>query len=554
MNHQDKRDELFDLIAALINDAITSEQHQRLERFLAEDAEARQLYFDYVDVHFGLHRWQLREQEAYPLALLREQLAGCPADPAPGRRPIPLLIRYALVAAATLCVSVLVQLFVFSPESPLPAESPRTAEDSLSSPREVEVVPPQQREYVATLGRTAQCVWEQAGTPRRTGWRLLPGECRLREGVAEIRFDGGVLLVMEGPAVLEIQSANAAALIEGKVVLKSDETMEAFTLQTPASTLLDYGTEYAVSVGSSGEDVYVLDGEVRRKPKLKDAGEGKAEQLTAGQAKRYGRLPSSVGTPVDLDEGRFRWKVEDAEGLQPDPNAHLLAYESFDYPFAEIPMAVKADGGFGWAKPWIVRKDAPMTLNAAESLSRPMQASMSAGGAVDHIGTSMMHRQLATPLRLDKDAVYYYSFLFQRHAGDSTRPNAFLFVLRNPQYKEPKQRLVVGVARSNHVVFTHFEGGGARTAFPLDYGKTYFAVGKIVASRDRPDQVFLRIFRPDELVSHREPESWSIVSRPVASDLVLDRLSFHINSQSRQVFDEIRIGTTWASVADTVSE
>ena len=54
----------------------------------------------------------------------------------------------------------------------------------------------------------------------------------------------------------------------GKVVFRSDESAPPFDLHTPNSTLVDFGTEYAVAVGPQGEEVHVFDGEVRRTPNV----------------------------------------------------------------------------------------------------------------------------------------------------------------------------------------------------------------------------------------------------------------------------------------------
>ena len=63
------------------------------------------------------------------------------------------------------------------------------------------------------------------------------------------------------------------------------------------------------------------------------------------------------------------------------------------------------------------------------------------------------------------------------------------------------------------------------------------------------DQVFLRVYGPQEPIDREEPANWSVVGPPIQSDLVFDWLEVHINSHTRQTIDEIRIGTTWAAVA-----
>jgi hypothetical protein len=83
---------------------------------------------------------------------------------------------------------------------------------------------------------------------------------------------------------------------------------------------------------------------------------------------------------------------------------------------------------------------------------------------------------------------------------------------------------------------------------PLSYGETYLLVAKVAASGAHPDQVFLRVYGPQEPVDLQEPANWSSSGPPIESDLVFDWLEIHINSFTRQTIDEIRLGTTGSSV------
>ena len=107
-----------------------------------------------------------------------------------------------------------------------------------------------------------------------------------------------------------------------------------------------------------------------------------------------------------------------------------------------------------------------------------------------------------------------------------------------------RKRLNFGVDRTNEL-FTHLERVGRRMPLPLSYGETYLLVAKVAASGAYPDQVFLRVYGPQEPVDRQEPATWSAVGVPVQSDLVFDWLEIHINSHTRQAIDEIRLGTTW---------
>src|ERR1019366_10226101 len=88
----------------------------------------------------------------------------------------------------------------------------------------------------------------------------------------------------------------------------------------------------------------------------------------------------------------------------------------------------------------------------------------------------------------------------------------------------------------------------ARKPIPMERGVTYLLVAKIAASRSRADQVFLRVYGPNESIEPNETGSWSVQSAPFRSDAVFDWLEVRINSKTRQTIDEVRLGTTWASV------
>ncbi len=555
------RAELQGLLSALCDGELTEAQHARLEELLRADPECRRLYLEYLDLHARLlvHP-RFGGGASFPpepasLATTPGEhspipgAAGDGAAPAPrrGRRRVRQALRYGLVAAGTLAASLLVQL-AWGPAKPQPV-----GDRDLKAAGE-----PALPGYVATLVQAADCAWDEPAGAPRAGARLLPGALRLRKGVARVRFDSGPELVIEGPAALRLDSATAATVVRGKVVFRADETAPPFDLHTPSSTLVDLGTEYAVVVGPEGEEVHVFDGEVQRTPKA--AGAAGTEQLKAGQARRYGPSPQAPGLPMPLEPDRFVRRLEDAGPLAPDPAAGLLAYEGFDYADARALRNGTADGGLGWASPWrpgFARALNPgdrglPPLNVKQGLSRAGAAAPAVGGCFDYTGFAKFYRRLARPVRLDEDGVYYLSFLFRRHGPQADVNNALAILLWTQDDYENKRdgarlRLNIGVAGANQL-FTLLQKVGSRTPVPLSYGETYLLVAKIIASRADPDQVFMRVYGPAEPIEHEEPGSWTVSGPPFRSDLVFDWLQVHANSKTRQVLDEIRLGTTWASV------
>jgi ferric-dicitrate binding protein FerR (iron transport regulator) len=526
------REELQRLLAELCDGQLNEAEHARLQELLDADAECRRLYLEYLDLHARLLTHSALGSGAMPSAY--------PLEAAARRRRTVSVLRYVVVAVGTLAASLLIQWSLSwwpggGASPPTEAQAPA---------------------YVATLVQAAGCVWEGENQPR-AGARLALGELRLRKGAARIVADGGSALLLEGPVVLRLDSGTSATLLQGKVVFQADETAAPFDLHTPTATLVDFGTEYAVAVGPDGEEVHVFNGEVRRT--LNGEGDdGLVEQLTAGQARRYAPAAQAPGQPVPLDEERFIRHLADVEEADGDPAAGLLAYEGFDYKDAEAFRRKQANGGFGWNGPWegFARPLRPgdtnhHALHIAESLSRPGSATPSVGGCFEYLGFSKYYRRLATPVRLDIDRTYYLSFLFRRQGPPADPLNAVAVLLRTNseiRNENSRLRLNIGVGGANQL-FTHLHAVGSRTPLPLDYGTTYLLATKIIARATEPDQVFLRVYGAQEAVERREPETWTVTGPPFQSDLVFEWLEVHINSLTRQTIDEVRLGTTWASVA-----
>ncbi len=524
------RAELLRLLAALCDGEPTAPEHARLEELLDADAECRRVYLEYLDMHARL--------------LVHGDLGqGRTPVPPPAPAVLPLrrwgvrLLRYAAAAALGAAAVLLLQL-----SAPPAPELPPAA-------------PTEPARYIATLAHADHCTWEDAREARATGARLLPGELRLREGVLQVRFDSGPDLLIAGPAHVRLDSASSATVLRGQVLFRGDETAATFDLHTPASHLEDLGTEYAVRVGPEGEEIHVFDGEVRRLSRTRAA-----EHLKAGEARRYAG-PDHPGEPTVLARDTFPLAPPPHV---PDPAAGLLAYEGFAYDDAQALPGGTAAGGVGWLGPWVpgfVRPrdegaEARLVLSPSAGLSRPGAAVPAVGGAVAFTGFTKCYRRLATPLRLDTDGVYYLSYLFRRQGPSPDVVNAVAVLFWTDEQfaqeqrvvaTDPRQRLNVGVGGPNEL-FTHLQGHGARTPLPLSYGETYLLVAKIVAGRTNPDQVFLRVYAPTEPVEAQEPGNWSVVGPSFQSDLVFDWLQVHVNSQTRQTLDEIRLGTTWAAV------
>jgi len=556
----ENRTALLRLLSGLCDQQLSDAEQSRLEELLA-DNESRQLYVQYMDMHARLlhhpaagHHSALPGVDALATVIGGDvEVAGAASNATKLRTTraswsVSRWLSYAAVAAATLAATVLVQLAIL----------PRAVRQSI-----VEQSAKGPPAYLATLSQAADVEWGPATPAYKPGARVVGGEFQIQSGVARLSYGEGIELIVEGPARLVLENESTASLLAGKVVFRGDDASAPFTLNTPASVLVDLGTEYAVEVGASREEVHVFSGEVRRLPKAA-IGPPRAELLGAGEARQYDDV-SAAGKPAAIEPEKFVRTLPAGSAPGANTSERLAAHEAFDYADATALRDETADGGIGFNGPWgggfaraVGEKNGDrIALNNRQSLSREDVPSASIGGSFEHIGFAKYFRRLAEPVRMDVDGVYYVSFLFRREGPPLDPLSSVSVQLRESDELASDQRgdaidlrkrLNFGVDRTNEL-FTHLERVGRRMPLPLSYGETYLLTAKVVAGSVYPDQVFLRVYGPQEPIDREEPSTWSAIGPPIHSDLIFDWLEIHINSSTRQTIDEIRLGTSWSSVA-----
>jgi len=97
--------------------------------------------------------------------------------------------------------------------------------------------------YVAALIRTCDCRWANneetppEGTQFRVGHTL-----NLAAGLVEIAFACGAKAIIEGPAVLELQSEKSGALRSGRLTADVPDDLEGFKIHTPVAQVVSLST------------------------------------------------------------------------------------------------------------------------------------------------------------------------------------------------------------------------------------------------------------------------------------------------------------------------
>jgi ferric-dicitrate binding protein FerR (iron transport regulator) len=245
---------LSDRIERALEGLLSENEWQALQEEIVRDLATRAAYAERAWLHS-----QLRSQ--------RERLPSLLAEPVtlrPKRWPI------ALAAATIAACLTLVACLLFLPRSqPAP------------------VVP-----IVATLTQADNCKWAGSDLPTKVDSKLTAGTLSLVEGIATLKFECGATVTLEAPTTLEVTDSMHCRLVEGTVTAEVPEQAHGFTIVTPDIRVVDLGTRFGVTAGSTGNSqVRVFEGEVEIDG-LKD---GKTKRLTEGNALHVGSSTVPAG-------------------------------------------------------------------------------------------------------------------------------------------------------------------------------------------------------------------------------------------------------------------
>lgn len=136
---------------------------------------------------------------------------------------------------------------------------------------------------------------------------------RLQKGYARITFDYGAEIIVEGPSEFELKAADSVMLHSGRLFAHVPPGAGGFTVTTSCSSIIDLGTEFAVSVDSKGDvDLHTLRGMVSLIPGMKGQ-TARSQILTQGLARRINTAGEVVEIPLQRD--RFARLISSASKL-----------------------------------------------------------------------------------------------------------------------------------------------------------------------------------------------------------------------------------------------
>ncbi len=134
--------------------------------------------------------------------------------------------------------------------------------------------------------------WEDPSRPLSTGDAVFDQDKprTLKSGIIKLTFDHQTEAIVEGPATFSCKLDNQLILQVGKVCAYVPQAKNGFEVRTPYSNVLDLGTEFGVSVNSGGNLVQVFQGEVSLKTP-----HSSHKMITAGIAQKVNSVTKAIG-------------------------------------------------------------------------------------------------------------------------------------------------------------------------------------------------------------------------------------------------------------------
>jgi hypothetical protein len=369
--------ELFELLAAWCEETLDEATRDRLEEVLASNAAAQQFYVEYLDVHARLYLDRCSPdvtasllQGVEPQAdrpaeicfsqanVLAARISGEMEEPLHSlvhRAAIPMpalprivralqgrLVHVGIAATLLLALAIAWGFHWYRMVGNGNAEKGNLQVREGSSNRADVAIPPAEpnKPVVAKLSRLVDVRWADSHDSLAAGDTIRSGQIlRLASGVAEIRFNIGVRVVLQAPAALQIESAKGARLERGKLSAEiTSVAARGFQIRTPNGDFVDQGTEFGVEVSPDGNSrLHVFKGEVDVNRDF-SSGPSEPQRLLASSEAWLERDSKSMTLLEDTGDSFIR-TVEQA-----GRDRHVVAYWRFeDRPIGVVIPSTKAN-------------------------------------------------------------------------------------------------------------------------------------------------------------------------------------------------------------------
>ncbi|MEP6673048.1 MAG: LamG-like jellyroll fold domain-containing protein [Chthoniobacter sp.] len=309
--------ELNALCNALVDGVITDADKARLEEMLRASEDARRFYVRALALSSSLMQYA------------GEMQAEAPDLPAGKSRIVHSAAWIWSLGSLAAAASIVLAFWLGWTKERVPM---------ISESIEIADTSPESDESVARLSGAKDCRW--SGLAIQPGEELHRGQqIKLESGFAEITFDCGAQVTLEGPAALDLDSAWEAVLQRG--TLKAIVPAEAvgFRVSNPSVNVVDLGTEFSMVADENGAtEVFVLKGAVETTARDAAGHEERPVVLREKQARRFAHAGGSEVRDREAKLEKFMRKVAFERMARPANYVHWTFDEtSGDLAAASIP-------------------------------------------------------------------------------------------------------------------------------------------------------------------------------------------------------------------------
>ncbi len=260
--------ELSRLCDAVVDGTLTKSERTRLTTWLASSLEARQFYLRSMALSASLHTYASEMLSSDPeIVRLRSE-----------RSPF---LTWKWLAPFALAASVVLGFWVVRLNRPnVPVE-------------------PAADEFVARLTASKDCRWADGTSSANLGDHLGRGRSfELASGLAEITFDSGARVVVQGPSVIGLDSAWGITLRQGTLKATVPPQAIGFRVSNPAVEVVDLGTEFTMIADGGGvAEVLVLKGTVEAEPRAGD----RQDSIVLNEKESLRFSPSGISAIADSE-------------------------------------------------------------------------------------------------------------------------------------------------------------------------------------------------------------------------------------------------------------
>jgi len=236
--------------------SITQESFQELQKILRSDSAALDYYCQQADINSRL-TWELSDPK-------NQHAPVC----APHKNLPRKVTKPSLISSPFLWGAVAACLAFFLGFTLYQGTNKPATQVVITSPTSNKPTPTvaSQGASLARLTNSKNAHW---GTPpHQNGSWLKPGVLHLLSGSAEISFDSGARVLLQGPAKLKLITARHASLSLGKATTFIPSQAVGFKLDTPSTSFSDQNSTFAVAVDADGStEVHVIQGLVEATPR-----------------------------------------------------------------------------------------------------------------------------------------------------------------------------------------------------------------------------------------------------------------------------------------------